>query len=556
MSLLVVATLGLAVLTACGGVGVSPSNAATPPPTTTPPPPPPATPTDIKAVGHIVFMMQENRSFDSYFGKMSGVDGLPAGASNKTDDGQTIASFHFQSACSENADPDWLESHGDFNLSQPGSNTFVGNGYVHNGQGQAKFDGLVAEVTGGTGTFQAHPQHTTNYYLFSSQALSTENYSSLPLAVVTVTVTGDTLTQHPSAPAITPPAGVTFTANPTTVAPGQAVTLTWSVPGAGTTMVNTRFDQMGRRTMGFFDGNDLNYYYFMASSFATSDRWFSPIPSNSVPNRFYLYAATTHGHAHDPGTVDSGTVKNIFQLLDGAGITWKVYYTNDPALPGQPHTLLTRFQPFASQHSANLVPADQFATDLKNGTLAQVSLIEELPGFDEHPGATLAGDIHSGNNVQGGAQYVSTFINLFMQSQYWKDGVFFLTFDEAGGFFDHVAGQPAVHPDGLPPSDLRPADMADIQPPADFNRTGFRVPLLVVSPFTKKGFVSHQVADYTAILKFIETRFNLPNLTERDKAQPDISKEFFDFANPPSATPPVPPAQNLNMVCEYTKLGQ
>jgi phospholipase C len=529
-------------------------------PNPTPTPTPPAAPTDIKAVNHIVFMLQENRSFDSYFGKLTGVDGLPAGASNKTDDGQTIASFHFQTACSENADPDWLESHGDFNLSQPGSNTFVGDGYVHNGQGQAKFDGSLIfngaanEVIGGTGTVDVAPQLTTNFYLFSSQTVSPENYSSLPLAGVTVTVTGDTLTQHPSAPSIPPHAGVTFTASATTITAGQKVTLNWSVSGAGTTMVSTRYDQMGRRTMGYFDSADLNYYYFMAQNFATSDRWFSPIPSNSIPNRFYMYAATTRGHAHDPGTLDSGTVKNIFQLLEDAKITWRVYYTKDPALPNEPHTLLTRFQPFARDHMGNLAPADQFATDLKNGTLAQVSFIEELPGFDEHPGATLAGDIHSGNHVQAGAQYVSTFINLFMQSQYWKDGVFFLTFDEAGGFYDHVAGQPAVHPDGLPPSDLKAEDKAFINPPGDFNRTGFRVPLLVVSPFAKKGLVSKTVADYTAILKFIETRFNLPNLTARDKAQPDISKEFFDFANPPWTTPPTPPAQNLNMVCDCTKL--
>jgi len=499
-------------------------------------------------------MLQENRSFDSYFGKLPGVDGLPANASNKTDDGQVISSYHFQTACSENADPDWLESHGDFNLSQPGSNVFVGDGYVHNGQGQAKFDGFVTQVNGGTGTVTVHPQHTTNYYLFSSQQTSPENFSSTPLAVVTVTVTGDTLTQRPSAPSIPPKAGVTFTGTPTTVTPGQAVTLTWNVSGAGSTLVNIRYDQLGRRTMGFFDGNDLNYYYFMAQNFATSDRWFSPIPSNSIPNRFYMYAATTHGHAHDPGTLDSNVVKNIFQLLDAAGITWRVYYTDDPAEPGVPHTLLTRFQPFASQHMDHLANTKQFETDLKNGTLAQVSFIEELPGFDEHPGATLAGDIHSGNNVQAGAQYVSGFINNFMASQYWKDGVFFLSFDEAGGFYDHVAGQPAAHPDALPPSDLKAEDKAFINPPADFNRTGFRVPLLVVSPFAKKGYVSHTIADYTAILKFIETRFGLSNLTERDKAQIDM-QEFFNFANPPNATAPNPPLQNLNMICDYTKLN-
>jgi phospholipase C len=318
-------------------------------------------------------------------------------------------------------------------------------------------------------------------------------------------------------------------------------------------MVNTRFDEMGVRTMGFYDGNDLNYYYFMAQNFATSDRWFSPLPSFSPPNRSYLYAATTRGHVHDPGTFDSGVVRNIFQLLDAAGITWKVYFTTDPSNPTVPHTFLTRFQPFASQHAANLVPVDQFNTDLQNGTLAQVSLIEELPGLDEHPGAPLDGNIHSGNNIQAGAQYVSKFINAFMSSQYWKDGVFILTFDEGGGLYDHVAGQPTVSPDGIPPSDLTPQEQQDIQPPGDFTRTGFRVPLLVISPFTKKNFVSHTVADFTAIDKFIETRFGLPNLTARDAAQMDMT-EFFNFTAPQTPTPPTPPAQNMTLGCDYTNL--
>jgi phospholipase C len=72
--------------------------------------------------------------------------------------------------------------------------------------------------------------------------------------------------------------------------------------------------------------------------------------------------------------------------------------------------------------------------------------------------------------------------------------------------------------------------------------TGYRLPLIVVSPFTKQHYVSHTVADFTAILKFIETRFDVPNLTARDAAQMDMT-EFFDFTNPPWVTPPSPPAQ-------------
>lgn len=544
--LLVPACLLLAAAIGCGGTAASPvgagNNGGTGGTGGT-------TTTGIKQVNHIIFTLQENRSFDSYFGKLPGVDGIPAGASNQAADGTTITSYHYKTSCVENLDPDWLESHGDYNFDQPGSTTFKGNGYVHNAQGQAKYNGFVQEVTAASGTFQVTPNKTTNYYLFASSNASIDVYSSLPVAVATVVVNGDPNTPAPGA--VT--GGGTITASAAVIAPGNAVTLTWSAPGAAKTMVSTWYDQNGRRVMGYYDGTDLPYYYFMAQSFATSDRWFSPISSNSPPNRVFTLAGTTHGHVHDPGTLDSSQVKNIFQLLDENNISWKVYYTIDPAQPNTPHTAITRFQPWASSHMNNVVPTSQYFTDLQNGTLPQVGFIEELPGMDEHAGATLASTVHSGNSVQAGSEYMSKFINGLMSSQYWKDSVFILTFDEAGGYYDHVPWQTAVSPDGIPPQDLLPKDNTYIVPQGNFTNTGFRTPIIVVSPFTKKGYISHTVMDHTAILKFIETRFGLPNLTARDKAQPSM-EEFFDFAGKPWATPPSPPAQPTSMPCDYSNL--
>jgi phospholipase C len=92
--------------------------------------------------------------------------------------------------------------------------------------------------------------------------------------------------------------------------------------------------------------------------------------------------------------------------------------------------------------------------------------------------------------------------------------------------------------------------------PGDFTRYGFRLPFFVASPFAKKGYVSHTPADATAILKFIEQRFNLPALTNRDAAQPDM-REFFDFNNPPWLTPPTNiPTQPTTGPCNYTNIPQ
>jgi phospholipase C len=137
-----------------------------------------------------------------------------------------------------------------------------------------------------------------------------------------------------------------------------------------------------------------------------------------------------------------------------------------------------------------------------------------------------------------------------MKSQSWKDSAMVFTYDEFGGLYDHVSPQPMPSPDGISPQDLRAGDICTTGtgPTCDFVFTGYRIPLVVISPFTKKNYVSHTVADSTSILKLIETRFNIPALTKRDAAQYDMT-EFFDFVNIPWATPPTPPAQNMGGTC-------
>jgi phospholipase C len=326
-------------------------------------------------------------------------------------------------------------------------------------------------------------------------------------------------------------------------------------------------DVNGIRAMGYYDGTDLNYYYFMASSFATSDRWFSPVMSRTDPNRMYLLAATSQGHVYPLNQTNSPplTAKTIFEELQQAGITWKIYV--DPTGTGcssGDSACLAGFssirgfayeQTVLSQFPQNIASTGQYLKDAQNGTLPQVALIE--PGFaagtDEHP--TVLDQYHS--RIQFGAQIVASYINALMgtpskPSPSWKDSVFILTYDEGGALYDHVAPQPAVSPDGIAPSDLstNPPDICTIStgPTCDFVYTGYRVPLIVVSPFTKKNYVSHTVADFTAILKLIETRFNLPPLTKRDAAQMDMT-EFFDFVNVPWATPPSPPQQSSSDPC-------
>src|SRR5579864_5005311 len=317
-------------------------------------------------------------------------------------------------------------------------------------------------------------------------------------------------------------------------------------------------DVIGARVMGYYTGDNLNYYYFMASNFATSDRWFSPVMSRTSLNRMYLLGGTSQGHAYPlqiPEPQLSGPV--IFQLLQQKGVSWKIYVHPDASGCATASCLyaMSYVQNFMygntilQQFPQNIVPTSQFITDAQSGTLPQVAMIEPPSnlGLDEHPADD---DSVPCCSVQAGAHFVSSLVNTLMTGPSWKDSAFILTWDEYGGFYDHVPPQPTVSPDGIKPLDLIPGDVCTIVngPTCDFTYTGMRVPLIVISPFTKRHYVSHTTSDYTAILKFIETRFGLSNLSARDAAQMDMT-EFFDFSNPPWMTPPAPQVQDTSKPC-------
>jgi phospholipase C len=419
-------------------------------------------------------MIQENRSFDHYFGQMTAyrqANGFPINGSPATIEdesagsfsnfssatGANIAAYHTGSVCTEDLTPDWEESHKDFDWKNPAG-----------ADSSSPMDG------------------------FASLAVQISQYAA-------------TL-------------GINMT------------------------------DQDGHRVMGYFDGNDLNYYYFMASNFALGDHFFAPVPSNTPAQRHFLFAATSQGFVHDGPGPGGLTAKTIWEELDAAGVSWKIY--------SEETNLFTYLQDFAYFNkpgvSAKVVPISQFSTDAAAGNLPGVAFIETglQDGLSEHtsnfdPANPQLGEVPI--NVQVGAQFASQVINSLMQSPSWSDSVIFFAHDEGGGFFDHVPPMSVPNPDGIKPVDLLPNDV-----PGDFTITATRVPNMVISPFAKKNFVSHTPMDYTAYLHFIETRWGLPTLTARDAAMPDMT-EFFDFANKPWATPPFPPAQNMSGGCDFTK---
>lgn len=306
------------------------------------------------------------------------------------------------------------------------------------------------------------------------------------------------------------------------------------------------FDVAGKRAMGYYTAADLPFYYWAATTFATSDRWFSPALTRTQPNRMYFLAATSNGYAFPGGSGDTlhpplnmGASKSIFQLLQENNVTWKVYVT-DHYVPGGVSGMDTyeKYFPWVFGFSDHFASAKTFATDAADGTLPDVALIES--GYTES-----SSDEHPQNPIDKGAQYAESLVQSLMNSPSWANSVFFITYDEGGGFYDHVPPVQMPSPDGKKPF-LAPGDPTGI-----FDTTGFRVPLMVISPFTKPGYVSHNNADFTALLKFIETRFNLPPLNKRDAAQIDMT-EFFDWTAPNmgSINPPAQPS----LPCYYDHL--
>jgi phospholipase C len=413
----------------------------------------------ITNLNHIIFMLQENRAFDNYFGvlanyrvnvdhiqdaQMSDVDdlhNLPTGYTLTNPEGQKFAPFHARTECIENLSPSWDETHFDMHIN---------------------------------GDF-LHVTDTTTYLM--DRFLDTTK----------------------SAPA--------------------------------------QYDPTQTRPLGYYDQTDLPFYYELAARFATSDRWFSPIPANTVPNRMYLFAATSYGHGYPPASLSDIAYQQptIFRALTDAGVTWRYYYLdnsvylydwadwNDPRIQGNVRSISEYYNIMASPNADQLLPQVVFIERASNS------------GLDEHPD----------NNIQKGAAAVQTVLNALLTSKAWPDSAFILSYDEGGGLFDHVGPIMATPPDSITPTDIT----GHIQ--GLFNITGFRVPVMVVSPWVKPHYVSHVPMDYTAILKLIETRYNVPPLTQRDANAGDMT-DFFDFSNPNMLQVPNLPIQPTNGTCDQT----
>lgn len=364
-------------------------------------------------IRHWFVLMQENRSFDHYFGTMPGVEGLPPeGMTNPDSSGTPVSTFHQTEYCTVDTGHGWNSGHDQWN---GGAN-----------------DGFVIDN-----------------------------------------------------------------------------------------------DPNGRRAMGWYDDSDLPFYWDLYSTFAMSDAHHCSMLGPTWVNREYYLSGTSFGltsnDAIPRARVPTEGDHIVFQQLERAGVSWRLYYETVPFVFGAyPHWAL---RPATRQ---NIVPFAQLYADLESGEVATVTYVD--PAWDFSLGVD-AHDEHPHANIQRGQEWVRDVITHIMQSDVWQDSAIILTYDEWGGFYDHVPP-----PEACPPGDFEP-DLGAGARPGGFDRLGFRVPMAVISPWSRPGYVSHRVTDHASVVRLLQAAYLLPAMTGRDaNAWPLL--DMFDFSTRSFAAPP------------------
>jgi len=273
---------------------------------------------------------------------------------------------------------------------------------------------------------------------------------------------------------------------------------------------------------------DVPNYWTYAQTFTLADNMFSSLHGVSFPNHLYTVGATSDGAIDNPPMsanswgcdspngvyvpwVNSqGYVSNVYPCFDfttiadsmeNAGLSWK-YYAPGEGQRGYAWSALDAINHIrnSSLWTEHVVDTTQFITDAQAGNLPSLAWLTP-PGYQsEHP---------QGASTCAGENWTVSMINAVMQGPDWDTTAIVLTWDDYGGFYDHVA-----------------------PPQVDFFGMGPRVPMIIISPYAKPAYISHTQYEYASFLKTVEERFGLPSLTARDADANDLL-DSFDFSQSP-----------------------
>ncbi|WP_437330461.1 alkaline phosphatase family protein [Sorangium sp. So ce381] len=239
-----------------------------------------------------------------------------------------------------------------------------------------------------------------------------------------------------------------------------------------------------RDVMGYHVREQLPILYALADASAICQRWFSSVLGPTWPNRFFLHGATSRGVSRN---VPVTGFTSVFELLSDAGISSRNYFHDVPWCSGA----YFRFKGVSG--------IERFFEDAAAGILPSFSVID--PQFF---GAT-ANDDHPDHDVQLGQVLIASIYNALAKSPQWGQCLLVITYDEHGGFFDHVAPPTTTDDDPL------------------FTQLGFRVPSIVAGPFVRRGCAVSTVLDHASVIRTLEARFDLPSLNARSAGANDLS---------------------------------
>lgn len=275
-------------------------------------------------------------------------------------------------------------------------------------------------------------------------------------------------------------------------------------------LMNNFVNGSGQQSMSYFTASQMGPEWDIAQQFAIGDYYFSSELSETLPNRLYSLAGFT------PVKEDSGPPpyvpvdQTIFSELSAYNVSWAYYFLH-PSVSSYPLNSIYGM----SKYSANIQSWKNFTSQVQSGTLPSVSWLSDLgggaSGFSQHPS----------DNVLNGEIWLISVINTIMRSPIWSSSAIFITYDEGGGYYDHV-----------PP------------PLVDGHQLGFRVPFIVVSPFAKEDYVSGTLLNHASMLAFIDYNWNMPALN-RFVLSSNIPLDFFYFSQ---IRPPDPFSFENNLV--------
>ena len=259
--------------------------------------------------------------------------------------------------------------------------------------------------------------------------------------------------------------------------------------------------------IGYYGQSDLAFLGAAGPAFTVCDNYFAGILSATYPNRFYMHAAQTDRLSNSS---DISTLPTIWSRLEEKGFSGRYYFSDLPflALWGSRYTNISK-------------PISQFLVDAGNGTLPNVAFIDPRFGGEDQG---ISNDDHPHADIRNGEVFLNQIYDALRNSPNWSKTVLIITYDEWGGFFDHVP--PPLAP--IPPASAAAGDTD--------GRLGFRVPCVIISPYVRHNYIAHGQYDHTSILKMIEWRFGLTPLSNRDGTANNLA-EVLNLAAPDASAP-------------------